>query len=383
MKTKVLILHTSVGYGIKVTAENIFEQLRESEGFEPRIEDLQKVERGGLTTLIEKIYSWILNRAAFVWGFLYESKFILWLTMPLRKPAAAFKSKKVLELLREFQPAIVISTQTASTGIVAYLKSRGLYRGKLVAVFSDFHFHPFWTYPEVDLYLCSIPEQIAELKNMGVPDEKIALTGIIVSQKFFQELSRENAKSEIGLLQSMPMVLMTNGAQTRESSKDVFLKLLRSQKTFQVVVVCGRNDELKKEFEAISAPSNHPVKIFGFVDNMEVLMSAADVMVGKTGGPTMGEAVIKKLPMVITDIRPGHEQINLDYLLSNGLVRYGRISREVVYLVEQMLEGKIKMDHQKNFETIIQPKGAILVVDALDRVNPEPNKIKVKNYQNS
>jgi len=43
-----------------------------------------------------------------------------------------YNYKNILELLREFQPVIVISTDATSSAVVAYLKSKGLYHGKLV-----------------------------------------------------------------------------------------------------------------------------------------------------------------------------------------------------------------------------------------------------------
>lgn len=385
MKIKALILHTSVGYGIKVTAENIYAQLERSSEFEPRIEDLQKVEGGVFVNSLQKFYLGLLDHFSWVWGFLYNSKLITLLSLPLRKPIARFKSKHVLELLREFQPAIVISTQTAATGIVAFLKSKGLYCGKLVAVFSDFHLHQFWLYKEVDLYLCNITDQAQQLRKLGVPEEKIALTGMFLAEKFFQPIPKEQAKSDLGLLQSMPVVLLTSGARPRPANKEIFLKLLRSPKSFQIVVACGRNTELKSELEKITAPGNHPVKIYGFVDNMEVLMVASDVMVGKTGGPTMAETVVVKLPMVITDVRAGHELINLNFLLSKSIVDHGRIPREVVFLVEQILDGRIRRNWPQAYETIVHPQGSISITEALNLIKPEVlnTGLTVKNYQSS
>lgn len=380
-KTKILILHTSVGYGIKVTAENIFEELNSCGLFEVRIEDVQKVDGGKFGKILEKLYSKILDKFSFIWGFLYSSKIILWLSLPLRKPIAGRKSKKVLELLREFQPAIVISTQTASTGIVAYLKSKSLYRGKLVAVISDFHIHRFWLYKEVDLYTAVTEEQVAELKTFEIPEKKIVLTGMFVGKKFFKSISKDQAKAECKLLSSMPAILLTSGARIRNETKELYTKLLRSPKSFQVMVVCGRNEELKNELSAISAPSNHPVKIFGFVDNMEILMTAADVLVGKTGGPTIGEAVVKKLPMVLTQVRPGHEEKNLEYLVRHGIVQYARIPREVVFLLEEILAGKLKTDWEKAFNKLIKPKDSEDLVAAVNQIKPEEEGAKIRNYQ--
>jgi processive 1,2-diacylglycerol beta-glucosyltransferase len=381
MKTKILVLHTSVGYGIKATADNAAEQLNNSGEFEVLTHDIEKVESGMATSAVRNVYLTLLDKVSSLWGFLYNSKFIMFISLPTRKFIFSFKSKNVLKILREFQPAIVISTQTVPSGIMAYLKSKGLYRGKLVIVFSDYHLHPFWLYDEADLYICNIPEQVTELKKLGVEESKIRLTGTLIAEKFHKHISREEALDQLGLLKSMPVVLMGGAGRARASNKEIFLQLLRSPKSFQVVVICGKNEQLKKELAAISAPAPHPVKILGYVENMEVLMSAAHVLIYKTGGPSMAEAVVKKLPMILTDIRPGHELINLDYLVDHGIAKYARTPREAMRMAEQVLEGNISFNHQKNFETIVKPVGSVSLVTAIESLLPDQVGLKVSNYQ--
>lgn len=384
-KTKVLILHTSVGHGIKATAVNIGEKLELSEKYEVRVEDIQKIVGGRSGKGLEKLYLLIMEKFSFLWGFLYNSKLVLWLSLPFRKFVASFRSKNVLKLLREFQPAIVISTQTISTGIMAYLKSKGLYRGQLVAVFSDFHTHQFWVYDEVDLYLCAIAEQVSDLAHLGVAKEKIAVTGMILAEKFNKTIDKNDARREVGLLTTMPVVLLFNGARPRMEIKQMFTRLLRSPRSFQIVAVCALNDQLKMELEAISPPGPHPVKILGYADNIDILMSAADVLVGKTGGPTMGEALLKKLPIILTDIHPGHEQVNLEYLVRNNIAQYARNPAEALFFIEQILDGKLRKDWNHSFSKLISPKGTASVTEAIDRIRPqEPVKfggLTVKNYQ--
>lgn len=377
-KTKILILHTSVGHGIKTTAYNLAETLGHDPEFEIRVEDIGRVEASVFAKSIEAAYKKIMDRFGGLWGFLYRSRLVLGIMMPLRKFIASFQSKKTLELLRQFQPAIVISTQAVSTGIIAYLKSKDLYRGRLVAVFSDYHLHPFWCFDEVDLYFCNLAEQAEGLKRLNVPVEKIAITGLFVAEKFYKPIDRQQACQDLGLLLTMPKVLLFSGARPRMSNKEIFLALLRSPKSFQVIAICGNNMELKSELEKISAPKNHPVKIYGYTDSVAELMSAADVLVGKTGGPTMGEAVLKKLPLVLTDIAPGHEQENLEFLVRHGVAHYGRIPREVVFLVEEILDGRKATNWEQAFRTIIKPEGTVGAIEALHAIRP---RALVRNYQ--
>jgi processive 1,2-diacylglycerol beta-glucosyltransferase len=382
-KTKVLILHTSVGFGIKVTAEAIFEKLEKSGEYDVRIEDVEKVESGAVTSLIRIAYLVVLDNLSSLWGFLYDSNLVMFFALPVRKFFASFKSKDVLRILREFQPAVVISTQTVPTGIVAYLKSKGLYRGKLVAVFSDYHLHRFWLYDEVDLYICNIAEQVSELRRLGVSEERIALTGTLVFDKFFEPISREDACLEFKLLTSMPTVILGGAGRARAANKEIYLQLLRSPKSFQIVVICGNNEKLKEELLQISTPSRHPAKILGYIKNMQVLMSAGSVLVYKTGGPSMAEAVIKKLPMILTDVRPGHELVNLNYLVKWGIVKHGRNPREVLFLVEQLFDSKVPIQAEKSFAKIVKPPGSITVVEAVGIVAPKPEMPKIRNFQES
>lgn len=381
MKTRVLILHTSVGYGIKITAQGIYDRLKASAEFDPRIEDVQEMEKSFSVSLLQKVYLMVIEKISWLWGVLYNSPVVMWIMLPLRKWIASFKAERTLRVLREYQPAMVISTQAAPTGIVAYLKSKGLYRGKLVAAFSDYHLHKFWLFDEVDLYMCNIQEQADQLRTMGVTPDRIVVTGMPVLDKYLKQAPRDEACAQFGLLTSMPVVLMSGGRRGLIASKEIFLRLLRSPKSFQVAVVAGKNEELKEELAKISAPARHPVKILGFVENQDVLMSAASLIISKPGGPTIAEAVSKRLPVIITDAHPGHEEANKNYLVRNGVAGYGRIPREVAFLVEQVLEGKQINQQEQAFRLLIEPKNRKTVVEALLLISPEPKGLTIKNYQ--
>jgi processive 1,2-diacylglycerol beta-glucosyltransferase len=384
-KTKILVLHTSVGGGIRATAENVAEQLENSGRYEVRNYDTEKVETGAYSSAIRSLYLAILDHFSSLWGFLYDSRIVLGLTLPLRKFFASFKYKKVLQILREFQPAIVISTGVVPSGIMAYIKSKGWYRGQLVIVFSDYHLQRFWLYREADFYICNIREQMEGLQKLGVPKSKIGLTGTMIAEKFTRQIARDSALSELKMLTSVPLVLVGGAGRARTSTKEVFLQLLRSPKSFQVAVICGNNRELKEELSKITAPGPHPVKILGFVANMETWMSAAKVLVYKTGGPSMAEAVVKKLPIVFVDVRPGHEQKNLEYLVDHGLGQYARIPREAVFMVEQVLEEKVKTNWSRVEASIVNPPGRETLVTLIDRLAPQPMAAKgtlnIKHYQ--
>jgi hypothetical protein len=95
----------------------------------------------------------------------------------------------------------------------------------------------------------------------------------------------------------------------------------------------------------------------------------------------MAQAVVKRLPIVFTDVRAGHELINLNYLLDHGVGCYARIPREVLFMVEQILDGKMHFDFEKAYISIVKPQDSTTIIQAIDSINPEDQAVLVKNYQ--
>ena len=90
------------------------------------------------------------------------------------------------------------------------------------------------------------------------------------------------------------------------------------EKPAEIVVVCGRNEELKEALEKLAVTDRHRVKILGFTKEVDQLMACADLVISKPGGLTTSECLARGLPMVIVNPIPGQEGRNSDYLLESG-----------------------------------------------------------------
>src|SRR3989344_3640038 len=104
---KIVVMYTSVGLGHKVVAENIAQALRRRSGLDVVMLDVLEFYRGPLTEVSEKIYLWIIKHIPRLWGFFYTNRIFNWLALPLRRPLAASKSRKMLEYLKAEQPDVV------------------------------------------------------------------------------------------------------------------------------------------------------------------------------------------------------------------------------------------------------------------------------------
>jgi processive 1,2-diacylglycerol beta-glucosyltransferase len=111
--------------------------------------------------------------------------------------------------------------------------------------------------------------------------------------------------------------------------------------------VAGRDKELNDALAASDLKKDLQIKIFGFVNNMEELMTAADLIFSKAGGLTVSECLAKGLPMVINKVIPGQEEDNLDYLVKNEAAIRATTFDEIIEQVNRLLGDPQKIASMK------------------------------------
>lgn len=82
-----------------------------------------------------------------------------------------------------------------------------------------------------------------------------------------------------------------------------------------MVVICGKNQFVKRELESVEWPENVRVIVNGFVKNMDEWMGAVDALVTKAGPGTIAEATIRGLPVMLSGYLPGQEEGNVPYVV--------------------------------------------------------------------
>ncbi len=316
---KILILYTSVGLGHKMIAENIGYQL-EQNGFNVRTADILKVQEGKLVSLGTSLHHFINTRVPTVWRFLYRYGHIPFSSF--RVPLASRNYQETKKLIDEFQPDLVIATQTTASAIVSYLKKSKLYNGLFAIAFSDYHLHTFWLYPNADFYLTNIDEQKLEMIERGIPASRIAVCGMTLHSKLTVEIKQ--LRQEFGIQEGERLVLIGSGSlgtNIDESWLHSVISELSHMKNVHLGIVTGKNESLKQSLEQ-QFPSNR-IHIFGFYKPMANLYQLADLYITKPGGLTLAESWQYRLPVLITHYLPGQEELNVNYLQGKNLVLSG------------------------------------------------------------
>lgn len=124
------------------------------------------------------------------------------------------------------------------------------------------------------------------------------------------------------LRQGVTTILLSAGGVGVGPVEKIVGSLLGLKSPAQLVALCGRNDELKRRVEETAARSRAPhvtVKAVGYTNEVDELMSASDILLGKPGGLTTSEGLAKGLGFCVVNPIPGQEERNSDHLLEEGV----------------------------------------------------------------
>jgi processive 1,2-diacylglycerol beta-glucosyltransferase len=201
----------------------------------------------------------------------------------------------------------------------------------------------------------------------GASAADVAVTGIPVSGKFALPTESGTARRHLGLRDDTPVLLVVSGGFGVGPVAGILDAANRVETRVQVVVVCGRNEQLRRELAVLN--HRHPTRLLGFVSNMHEFMAAADLVVTKPGGLTSSEALAIGRPLLIVDPIPGQEAANSDFLLEHGTaVKVNRVE-DIPYRLDTLLGSRRLKQMSRAARRLGRPGAARAVCEAaLDRL---------------
>lgn len=224
-----------------------------------------------------------------------------------------FGHERLLELLNQVQPRIIISVFPLSSGAVSELKRRKMIDIPLYTIVTDYRMHNQWIHEFTDGYLVGSDETARALIAREVPESKVYVTGIPLLHEFVKNHNALKIKKDYGLNPEDQIVLFISGNDGLFGSMRFHSLLHSLPGHVKPVVVCGTNQELYEKMQILRFKYVNllPVKN---VDCLAQLMSISRLLVTKAGGITISEALALGLPMVIYRPLPGQEEGNANYL---------------------------------------------------------------------
>lgn len=320
---RILLLSLRAGAGHIRAADAVGQALIE-ENAETDIRHIEVLEH--TTTVFRRgfnsLYGSLINRFPSLWRILYENTEQQQDNTRLKRFSAFVNRLNSKSLQREvtlFDPDAIICTHFVPAQIMAAKRRKGTLRAKLYVVMTDYDVHTMWLHPGVDHYFCATDEMAYALEGLGIPREKISVSGIPVFRQFDGETARrEDMRLKLGLHPLRPTVLVSGGGCGLGELEHVVENLAMHHPQAQFLAIAGNNARLRGQLEALRERFPNSVQAFGYVQNMHELMIASDFAITKPGGLTVSECLSLGLPMILVNPIPGQEERNCSVLLEYG-----------------------------------------------------------------
>ena len=257
-----------------------------------------------------KAYVELTKNTPFIWKKLYTGSNKGTLAV-ISDASNRLMALKLVKLIKDKKPDLIISTHPFSSHMCAILKKRKSISCELATIMTDYHVHNQWlSLPQyVDYFFVANEQMKTDLVNLKIPKSKIFVTGIPVSTKFHQKYNKEEIFDELWLDKNKFTVLFFGGGEYGLGKNSIVKVLetgIRMFKDIQIIAISGKNKKMNSAFKEVVEKTNSEsrVKVLEFTDKVPELMSIANIVVTKAGGLTITESLVSGLPIIIVNPIP-------------------------------------------------------------------------------
>lgn len=316
MKKKGLILSITAGQGHNQTAKVLSEYFNQHD-VECSYMDVYEYINPILSDSVSKIYLMSTKTLPKIYGKIYR--------LCEKKPGDEMHTlpritnhllgKKLSRMINRENPDFIICTHVFTALLITCLEGEISDKIKTYGIITDFTIHPYWEDSRLDYYITPSEILTAQAAKKGLPPDKFLPIGIPIDTKFETKAERLDALKSLNLPDKKTVLIMS-GSMGFGNILEQITELDKLPFDFQIISVCGNNKKLKEHIDRLETVKT--VQNYGYVNNVDVMMDAADCIITKPGGLTTSEALAKGLPMIISNPVPGQEDRNVEFLLNAG-----------------------------------------------------------------
>ena len=361
---KILILYAAYGGGHYSAAKSIKKYLDDNYKVQTEIVDCMEYINRVLNKVTTSAYKEIAKKAPSLWGKVYANsqRGILGHVSSRTNKVMAIKLKN---LIKEINPDLVISTHPFSSQMVSYLKRKGKISCKLCTILTDFAPHDQWLigHEYTDGFFVSNDKMERYLVEYGVDKNKVYVTGIPLSDKFFEKFDKTSIYDEFKLDKTKPVILFFGGGEFglgKDRTVQILESLIHNLKTYQIIAISGRNTKMNNAFTDLVIKLNveNRVKVFDYTNKVPELMSISCLVVSKPGGLTTSESLASSLPILVINPIPGQEEENAEFLESHNVAIWLKKDDDPDKVIYNLFNNPEKLDEMKKNTKLLAKKNS-------------------------
>ncbi len=351
---KILIFYASYGGGHLSAANSIKNYLSSNyENIDVELIDCMKYINKPIEKITTTAYNEMAQKAPWAWGKIYSDS--------QKGPLAHITTRsnqvfaiKLLRLLREKNPDLIISTHPFGSQMCSYLKRKGKITSKIATILTDFAPHDQWLVGSdyTDYFFVAHNKMKEYLISKNIPENKIFATGIPISNKFLETFNTSKILNSLGFKENLKTILFFAGGKFglgKSRTLEIFNTLVNDFNNIQVIAISGKNKKMYEDFNQIVKAANKTdfIRVFEFVNNVPELMAISDIVITKPGGLTTTESLVSGLPMIIINPIPGQEEENAQFLEHSNIGIWLKKQMNITETISNFISNDAKLKQMK------------------------------------
>ncbi|WP_157647760.1 MGDG synthase family glycosyltransferase [Actinomycetospora chiangmaiensis] len=329
LRGRVVILSATVGQGHEGAARELARRLR-ARGQQVEVHDYLDALPAYARHVLKDLYAPTVQYAPVAFDLLFHG---LEHHGPLRRVTDWVCRQAEATVERWSRDAdVVVTTYPLAGQTLGALRERGRLTVPAVTYLTDPAAHATWCHPAVDHHLTVTRATADDAARYGV---RARATGPLAApaRRRVRAAVRASVRAELGLPHDAPVALISSGSLGMGSVRRTVADLI-AHPTLRVVVLCGRNDRLRRRLARLPR-----VVALGWRDDVPALMGACDVLVHNAGGLSLTEALAVGLPAITYLPIPGHGRANAEVLDRAGVAPWPHDAAALAAAVDRVVAG--------------------------------------------
>ena len=363
----ILLLSCSTGEGHNHCAQAV-EQALLRRGHRTNFVDLLRLggEPGALS--FDRVLNGISSRTPEVFGMMYragQAYSSTGVTSPVYL-ANIRRARLLADHIWENRYDAVVCSHLFPMETLTHLRRHENCPARCYGILSDYACIPFLPETELDGYFLPHKEVLRECAEAGMPEEKLAVTGMPVAEAFTVPMEKQAAREALGLPQDRKIYLVMTGGVGCGDAVSLCRALRRVPDDGSLILVMpGRNDELREAVDREMAGQD--VVTIPFTDQVAAYMHAADVLLSKAGGISSSEAAAAGVPLVHTMAIPGVETLNAQFFMRHGLSLFAENLDEAAHFADRLVYDGALRDKMLRTQAAWPRDGAERIAEHIER----------------
>lgn len=345
-KPSVLFLYLNSGGGHKAPATALANWINRHQGHRARAIAANGISRYNVLAefLLSRVYRFLTTGVPAMWKPFYKMSQPRMQNYGNSLIMVLNSTFHLWNLIRKEKPSVVVACHLLLNFPLKVLRRVFGMKFTILTLCTDpFTIHPFWfwkQYGTVLVFSRIAREEIMATYRIG--PERLPVFPWVMQERFSAPLSPSvipDLKAELGFRANKRLILLSGGAEGLPRTEKYFSALLSSKADFDIAVVAGKNNSIKRRCEEIlaSRSTEKAVRVFGFTERMYDLVNCSDLVVSKAGTSTVMETLAMGKPLLIAQYLYGQEFGNAMFVVRKGLGDFVPRPRDLLGLVERIL----------------------------------------------